>query len=129
MHACDKNNIISFYYIPYKLLFLVFISIEYDSIYSASIYLLLITIVLFCLCLQSFASTSTLKQVIVCFPIVCLNFELALSYFFKNQWRIEHISTPNWIKISIFLFYNYIKSSILVSITSKNFLKFFHLPA
>ena len=54
---------IQFYYILYKLLFLIFILIEYDSIYSASIYLLLITILLFCLCLQSFASTSILKQV------------------------------------------------------------------
>ena len=50
-YMCTRTiKTIQFHYIVYTFLFLLFILIEHDSIYSASIYLLLIIILLFCLC-------------------------------------------------------------------------------
>ena len=53
---------IQFDYIQYKLLLPIFILIEQQSIHSASSHLLVTTIQLFFLCLQSFASTHIPKQ-------------------------------------------------------------------
>ena len=51
--------------ILYRLLFLLFILIEYNSKHSASSYLLLIIVLLFCLCEQTFATIPILKQAYV----------------------------------------------------------------
>ena len=61
MHTRDKYAW-QFHYILHELLFLLFMLIEYYSIHSALLYLLLITILLFCLCYQTFASVPILKQ-------------------------------------------------------------------
>ena len=65
LHTCAcVIKTIQFHYILYKLQFILIILIEDDSIYSASLYLMLQIILLFCLCYQTFARIRILKQAV-----------------------------------------------------------------